>query len=216
MTNQVLDYFIDQLITNGDSLNPFSAELIVLLTPLLRKEHSTAARQLMLKDDIPRKLYIKLSGFAMGARESVRNLFPVAPYLWLGSALMTDWRALLKKKPARFDIFVEQNIDVYSLNLSDIKFLIDRIPVVKTAFRTLMKSQNIYLNSYDHNMYQYEAKERYAHLVEDFGELLDSIPKKYQAAHVGIAPESLSRILRELNRSNSAPPRHPLSMLFAF
>src|SRR5690606_24265985 len=101
-------------------------------------------------------------------------------------------------------------------NLSDIKFLIDRMPAVKTAFRTLMKSQNIYLNSYDHNMYQYEAKERYAHLVEDFGELLDSIPKKYQAAHVGIAPESLSRILRELKRSNSAPPRHPLSMLFAF
>lgn len=216
MTTHVLDFFIEQLITNCDTLNSFNSELLVLLTPLVRKEHSTAARQLMLKDHIPRKLYIKLSGFALGSRESFRNLFPVAPYLWLDPALMTDWRALLKKKPARFDISVEQHTDVYSLDLADIKFLADRIPEVKAALRTLMKYQNIYLSSYDRNLHQYSAKERYTHMVEDFGDLLDSIPKKYQAAHVGIAPESLSRILRELNRNNSTPPRHPLSILFAF
>ncbi|MFC3197548.1 Crp/Fnr family transcriptional regulator [Parapedobacter deserti] len=216
MNTQVLDFFIEQLIANCDALNSFNSEIVVLLTPLLRKEHSTAARQLILKDHIPRKLYIKLSGFAMGSRESFRNLFPVAPYLWLKPALMTDWRALLKKKPARFDISVEQHTDVYSLSLADIKLLIERVPEVKTALRTLMKKQNIYLNSYDRNLHQYEAQERYAHMVEDFGDLLDSIPKKHRAAYVGIAPGSLSRILREMKGNNPTPPRHPLSMLLAF
>ena len=216
MTNQVLDYFIEQLTSNGNRLDPLGPELLLLLTPLLRKEHSTAARQVILKDSIPRKLFIKLSGFAMGCREPLRTLFPIAPYLWLGPALLADWRALLKKKPARFDVFVEQHTEVYSLTYADIKLVMDRLPEIKAAFRTLMKAQNIYLNSYDRNLYQYDAKERYSHMVEDFGDLLDSIPKKHQAAHVGIAPESLSRILRELNRGNTPPPRHPLSLLFAF
>ncbi|SEK80714.1 cyclic nucleotide-binding domain-containing protein [Parapedobacter koreensis] len=215
MTTHVLHYFIDQLIAAGDGLESFKPDLLTLLMPLLHKEHSQAARQLMIKDDIPRKLYIKYAGFAMGSRESLRNMFPVAPYLWLGPAVMADWRALLLKKPARFDISVEQHTDVYSLRLADVKFIIDRFRPVKGAIRNLVRNQNIYLNSYDRNLYQYDATERYLHMAEDFGDRLDSIAKKYQAAHVGIAPESLSRILRNLGRGGQSSLRHRLGMLLA-
>jgi CRP-like cAMP-binding protein len=50
----------------------------------------------------------------------------------------------------------------------------------------------------DSGMVRVFAKQRYLQLLEEYPELVRQLPVKYIASYLGIAPESLSRIRKEL------------------
>lgn len=215
MLEQVLNYFIDQLASQEPSVELLRPELLAHLLPLVHPEPRQDRRQLALVGDIPGNLYLKLSGFAKGYTLKA-NLNETAPLLWLGPAILVEWRAFIKKKPAKYEISVEQHTPVFTLRRADILDLSSRLKPVKTALHRLMKAQNNYLDAYFRNRNQFDAKERYLHMVEDFGEQLHRIHKKNQAAYLDITPEYLSRILSELNSGGKPPLLSKLGMMLAF
>lgn len=215
MIEQVLNYFIDQLVAQEPSVDVLRPELLAYLLPLIHTEPRQDRRQLALIGDIPGHLYLKASGFAKGSiPKAYQN--ETAPLLWLGPAILVEWRAFIKKKPARYEICVEQHTAVYTLRKPDIMELARRFKPVKTALNRLMKAQNKYLETYFINRNQFNAIDRYLHMVEDFGDELGRIHKKNQAAYLDITPEYLSRIRSELNSGGKPPLLGKLSMMLAF
>jgi hypothetical protein len=49
------------------------------------------------------------------------------------------------------------------------------------------------------SLLQYNAKERYLQLLHEQPEILQQIPLKYVASYIGITPQALSRIRRQIS-----------------
>src|SRR5690606_24012346 len=119
MNEQVLNYFIDRLAEVSQGVEQLRPELLTLFLPLLHKEPRRDGRQLGLIGDIPGNLYLKLSGFSKGYIPKATGN-ETAPLIWLGPAIIAEWRALYKKKPARYEIYVEPRTPVYSMRRADL------------------------------------------------------------------------------------------------
>ena len=112
---------------------------------------------------------------------------------WIG-----DLYAFLKSEPARQYIEALEDTEILVLYAQDIEQLYQDHPLLERYFRILFQNAYIHTQQRLNASLHVPAAERYRQLLEHNPAIALRIPLIHIASYLGITPESLSRIRKQL------------------
>ena len=112
---------------------------------------------------------------------------------WIG-----DLYSFLSAKPTTYNIEALERSEVLLLDKDGFQTACDMISGFERFFRILI--QNAYIAAQERiaTTYSQPAEERYNELIKKHPDMIQRIPQHYIASYLGIKPQSLSRIRKQL------------------
>lgn len=170
----------------------FEQFLGLLKTKALRKkehlltEHDVCRHIAFVEKGILRTYLIDKDG------EATTVQFALEGY-WIG-----DLHSFLSAQPSIYNVEALEKSEVLLLDKDDFQTACDRIPAFERFFRILV--QNAYVAAQERiaTTHSQPAEERYNALIEKHPDMIQRIPQHYIASYLGIKPQSLSRIRKQL------------------
>jgi len=113
---------------------------------------------------------------------------------------ISDPYSFLSQQPALYNVQTIETSSVILLSKTNMDKACDLNPAFDRFFRLLI--QQAYIQSLQRisGIYSESAEERYLRLIKDKPEVIKRIPQHYIASFLGIKPQSLSRIRKNLTR----------------
>lgn len=115
---------------------------------------------------------------------------------------VSDLNSYLSGSPATYNIDALHDSDVLLLEKSAREKLLQAVPKIERFFRLLMESNYIATHKRINDTLSASAEERYLSFIGTYPYLFEQIPQNQVASYLGITPQSLSRIRKELTRKN--------------
>lgn len=119
---------------------------------------------------------------------------------WIG-----DMHGFLTQKESRFNIIAIEDSEVLAIDKSSFEDLFNKVPKFERYFRQLL--QNAFISFQDRILSGMSdtAEDRYIKFQEKYPVMEKRIPKNQIASFLGITPESLSRIRKQLTIKKKKP-----------
>ncbi|GJQ20511.1 MAG: cAMP-binding protein [Bacteroidia bacterium] len=114
---------------------------------------------------------------------------------------ISDLASYLGGSPAMQSIDALQDSKVLLLDRSARDELLNAVPALERFFRLLLEANYIATHRRIQDSLSASAEERYLTFIATYPDLSEQIPQAQIASYLGITPQSLSRIRRELMRS---------------
>ncbi|WP_121665337.1 Crp/Fnr family transcriptional regulator [Mesonia aquimarina] len=111
---------------------------------------------------------------------------------------ISDFEAFFIDKPARLFVEAIEDSVLLALNKSSLETLYKRIPKFERFFRIKTTNAFVSLRKRILSSLQKNSKERYIEFCRDYPTMEKRIPNYQIANYLGIKPETLSRIRKEL------------------
>ncbi len=114
---------------------------------------------------------------------------------------ISDLFGFLSKEPAIFSVQALEDSELILLSRANYNLACDTIPLFERFQRLLI--QNAYVSTLRRvsHIYSNSAEERYIKLIESSPKIVHSVPQHCIASYLGIKPQSLSRIRKNMSRS---------------
>lgn len=112
---------------------------------------------------------------------------------------VSDLNSYLSGLPADHNIDALQDSEVLMLEKSARTELLDNCPKMERFFRILLESNYVATRQRVVDSLSTSAEERYLKFIKTYPELFEQIPQNQIASYLGITPQSLSRIRKELS-----------------
>jgi len=111
---------------------------------------------------------------------------------------LSDLNSFLSGEPAVFNVDAIEDSELLMISRADYEALTIAVPVMDRYFRILYQNSLVtkerrLMSSITHN-----AEEKYVQLAESNPKIIERIPQNLIASYLGIAPETLSRIKKNL------------------
>jgi CRP-like cAMP-binding protein len=115
-------------------------------------------------------------------------------------AFTTSYASFITQQPAAVNLQAITPVSGYAFYYHDLHQLYATSHQSEKIGRLMAEYQ--YLNKYNRELsfLQFSAQERYAQLLKDHPEVVQHIPIKQIASYLGIEPESLSRIRKNMSQ----------------
>lgn len=113
---------------------------------------------------------------------------------------VSDLNSFLSGKPAEFNIDVLQDSELLLLEKEARDELLDKCPKMERFFRILIESNHVANNQRIVDSLSTSAEERYLKFIQTYPKLFEIVPQNQIASYLGITPQSLSRIRKELSQ----------------
>jgi len=114
---------------------------------------------------------------------------------WVG-----DMRSYLTGEPAAYSLDALQDSEILVIDKPSRERLFDTAPKADRYFRLLMESHFLATDRRIDALLRSSAEERYLAFLKTYPALVEQIPQGQIASYLGITPQSLSRIRKELSR----------------
>jgi len=111
---------------------------------------------------------------------------------------VSDLNSFLSGLPATHNIDALQDSEVLLLEKSAREELLNASPKMDRFFRILLESNYIATRQRVADSLSESAEERYLKFIKTYPKLFEQIPQNQIASYLGITPQSLSRIRKEL------------------
>ena len=111
---------------------------------------------------------------------------------------ISDLNSFLSGLPATYNIDALQDSEVLLLEKSSRDELLDACPKMERFFRLLLEANYIATRQRVADSLSETAEGRYLKFVKTYPKLFEQIPQSQIASYLGITPQSLSRIRKEL------------------
>lgn len=111
---------------------------------------------------------------------------------------MTDIRSFRSGNPSQMTIEAIEKSEVWMIDEPDLQLLLDEVPALRQYFLNQSVAMLGHLQDRLTNSVTMTAKEHYRVMSDSSSELLRRVPQYHLASYLGITPESLSRIRKEL------------------
>lgn len=111
---------------------------------------------------------------------------------------ISDLNSFLSGLPSRYFIDALQDSEVLMLEKSAREELLDKCSKMERFFRLLIEANHIATQQRIADSLGASAEERYLKFIETYPQLNEQIPQNQVASYLGITPQSLSRIRKEL------------------
>jgi CRP-like cAMP-binding protein len=115
---------------------------------------------------------------------------------------VSDLNSYLSGLPAVYNIDALQDSDVLLLEKSAREKLFQAVPKIERFFRLLMEANYIAMHKRINDALSASAEERYLSFIKTYPYLFEQIPQNQIASYLGITPQSLSRIRKELTQKS--------------
>ncbi len=113
---------------------------------------------------------------------------------------VSDLHSFLSGLPATYNIDALQYSEILLLERSAREELLDNCPKMERFFRMLIESNHVATNQRISDSLSATAEERYLKFIKTYPKLLEQLPQNQIASYLGITPQSLSRIRKELTQ----------------
>lgn len=133
-----------------------------------------------------RTYYLDNTGLEHNVQFSVENW-------WAG-----DMHSFITEQPARYNIVSLEDSEVYMIDKNDLEMLYLKVPKFERFFRLLLQNAFVALQERVLSNLSDTAEERYLKFRDKFALLDTRIPQNQIASYLGVTPESLSRIRKNL------------------
>ena len=111
---------------------------------------------------------------------------------------VSDIYSLLTNQPSTMNIDALEDSQVLLLAQADMETVYARFPVFERYFRLLMQSRYVALQERVNASLSQSASEKYQHFLRKYPGIAQRVPQHFIASYLGITPESLSRVRRQL------------------
>lgn len=113
---------------------------------------------------------------------------------------ISDPYSFISGLPAAYNIDALQDSEVLLLERSAREELLDSCPKMERFFRLLIEANHVATQQRIADSLSASAEERYLKFIKTYPKLLEQIPQNHIASYLGITPQSLSRIRKELTQ----------------
>lgn len=112
---------------------------------------------------------------------------------------VSDLHSFLSGLPATYNIDALQDSEVLLLEKSAREELLDNCPKMERFFRLLLEANYVATHNRINDALSTSAEERYLKFIKSYPKLFETVPQNQIASYLGITPQSLSRIRKELS-----------------
>lgn len=111
---------------------------------------------------------------------------------------ISDLYSLLTRQPSTMSIDALEGSQLLLLDQADLESIYARCPVFERYFRLLMQSRYVVLQARVNAALSQTAAEKYQHFLRKYPTIVQRVPQHVIASYLGLTPESLSRVRRQL------------------
>ncbi|MGE5796427.1 MAG: Crp/Fnr family transcriptional regulator [Ignavibacteria bacterium] len=111
---------------------------------------------------------------------------------------VSDLNSYLTGLPSVYNIDAMHDSDILMLEKSARESMLEAVPKMERFFRLILEANYIATHKRINDSLSTSAEERYLKFVETYPMLFEQIPQNQIASYLGITPQSLSRIRKEL------------------
>ena len=112
---------------------------------------------------------------------------------------ITDMASFLCQEEATYNIEALEDVELLLLTKPAMDEMIDRLPKMERYFRLLMQNSIIALQRRIRVVQTLTAEEVYLRLMHVQPEIISRVPQQHVASYLGITPETLSRIRKQVS-----------------
>lgn len=180
------------LLAAVQALLPVSPALEAALAAVLQREEWPARHQLLRPGQVAHKLYFVeeglVRGYALHAGQEISSWF-----MCEGDFVISIVSFFTRQPSTEYLELLEASV-VYSISYAQLNELYRTFPEFNYVGRVLTERYYVQSEQRAYQLRTLSARERYAQLVQGSPQLVQRVPLKYLASHLGIAPETLSRL----------------------
>ncbi len=111
---------------------------------------------------------------------------------------ISDMYSVLTGEPATYNIDALENSEVLLLERTQFEKLFTEIPKFERFFRLLLESNFVAKEKRIMGALSLSAEEQYLRMMQSYPNITQRVPQSQIASYLGITPQSLSRIRKEL------------------
>ena len=113
---------------------------------------------------------------------------------------VSDLNSFLSGKPAEYNVDALQDSEVLLLEKSARDVMLDKCPKMERFFRLLVEANHVATHQRIADSLSASAEERYLKFIKTYPKLFEAVPQNQIASYLGITPQSLSRIRKDLTQ----------------
>jgi len=169
-----------------------------LIEKILAKRFVKKRRTLLSEGEISRYIYFIEKGALRSYtvdKDGVEHIIQ----LGIEDHWIADLYSFVTQTQGNVNIEAMEDSEVWLLPHHDLELLYDKIPPLERYFRQLFQRAYVSLQQRLSSTVSQNAEERYRLLVNDFPQIAARIPLIYIASFLGITPESLSRVRKQIS-----------------
>jgi len=176
------------------NLSPLDKEKI---TAFFIKKRLRKKQYLLQEGDICKYLSFVAKGLIRTYNVDEKGDEHMSVFGWEGWWI-SDFNSFLSKEPALFNIDAIEDTELYMISRSDYDEITIQVPIMDRYFRILFQNSLVTKERRLMSSITHTAEQKYVQLLESNPEMISRIPQNMVASYLGIAPETLSRIKRNL------------------
>lgn len=111
---------------------------------------------------------------------------------------ITDFESFINETPSKLEIMALEDCELLQIDRNSLDELFDSYPKFEHFYRVMNERHFISLYQHLISFLSESAEERYRNFVQKYPQFLNRIPQYQIASYLGITPEYLSKIRREL------------------
>jgi CRP-like cAMP-binding protein len=112
---------------------------------------------------------------------------------------MGDLYSFIKEEPATLSIEAIENCELTLISKTAYNELLQKVPKFETYMRILMTDAYMALQKRTNDMISLPLEERYKSFIQIYPNLLQRFPQHMIASHMGLSPETLSRLKSKMS-----------------
>jgi len=112
---------------------------------------------------------------------------------------ISDLNSFFSGDVAVYNIEALEDCELLLLTRQSMDKMLEKLPKMERYFRLLMQNHIVALRQRIIASQRHSAEERYIKLIEGFPTILARVPQQYIASYLGMTPETLSRVRKQIS-----------------
>lgn len=187
------------LIEHLQKFVPFSEEEWALIAGRLKKRTIKRRQKILQEGDVCKHYSFMLEGcfrmYGIDDKGYEHNIQFAAENDWIA-----DIGSFYAKKPSKLYIEAIEPSTILQIEQHDLYALYVKIPKLSIAFKVIIENKYVELQNRVLQNFSSTAQQRYLSFLEQYPHLSNRLPNTQIASYMGITPEFLSKIRKDLSK----------------
>lgn len=180
-----------------ETIQPISNSDWAIIEPLFRKKVLSKYEFLLREGEVERYLYFIEDGILRSYVD--REDSEVTLEFSFQNTLFSSYESFIRQEKSRINIQAITDVVIWRVSFDDLQKIYQKTSIGNYIGRIAAESLYIEKSVRELDLLTKTATERYLNLFKIQPKLIQSIPLKYIASYLGITPQALSRIRRNIS-----------------